>query len=309
MTKSQTIYANAADTSSHWPVFAQPWWWQALDGNWQVFQFTHTVNEQYFFVYILEKKGKFTLIRLPHLTPYMGFLCTLENPSASGKVAAEKALQSFLQQFTITEFDWHFDAKKYFPFLANKKTHTNVLHLQMKVPFEKKYSNSTKRAVQFGLENYTVSNTITAKQVFTFLQNMYAYKNLTLPCTQQVFEHIVAAIKNNQAGELLCAIDAQQNIVAAVLLVIDKNVAYALLQINTTPTPSKGSMAYLLNYCIDISIEKKCTYFDFEGSKTPGVDNFYKSFGAQETVVHSVSISKNYLAKTLLFLKRKWLKN
>jgi Acetyltransferase (GNAT) domain len=291
---SQQSFRKACTTFLHWPLFAQAFWFDALQTNWQVFHIC-TNEVDFYFPYIIEKKGIYKLVRNPLLTPYSQLYCTQKIASESIWQQAYKAFEIFLQQFDLVEIDTNplLNHCEYFKDFSAIAQHTNVLDLAK--PIEELLANckpSLQRHLKFA-DHHFKQNVLTfsANQsldasiqnpLFALLQIAEQHGKQKNIYGQQWLNNIVAVCQQNNCGQLFYCNNADGQTQAAIFIVWDAHAAYYVLGASLQPKATRGAMAYLLWHAIQFAQQKNIPIFDFEGSQIPSIDTFFKTFGGKE---------------------------
>jgi hypothetical protein len=317
---SHQSYRNACSKALHWPLFAQAFWFDALQVDWQVFHVC--INDaDFYFPFIIEKKGIYQLVRNPLLTPYSQLYCTQQHASASIWQKAYKAFETFLQQFDLVEIDTnpllnYCAYSKDFPAIAQ---HTNVLDLAK--PIEQLLTNckaSLQRHLKFAdthfkqiVHTFSVtqeqgsSNAFIENPLFSLLQIAEQHGKQKNIYGLQWLNNIVAVCQQNNCGQLFYCNNADGQTQAAIFIVWDAHAAYYVLGASLQPKATRGAMAYLLWHAIQFAQQKNISMFDFEGSQMPSIDTFFKTFGGTELPYNRMQQFNSNSLALLMRLKKK----
>ncbi len=110
---------------------------------------------------------------------------------------------------------------------------------------------------------------------------------------------VFRAASEREQGKIIALRDKNNDLLAAIFLIWDKNCGYNLNTARKTVKGSNDASAFLFWTAINY-LKEKTKNFDFEGSMIEGVANVNQQFGAEQ--LPYFNISKNY-SKTYSFLK------
>ncbi len=102
------------------------------------------------------------------------------------------------------------------------------------------------------------------------------------------FKRIHNATRENCAGKTWYALDAKQNIHAAIFVIFDHKSAYYLISSIDPEYRNSGAASLLLRNAIAYA-SRYTNRFDFEGSMIKGVEQSFRKFGAVQTPYFSIS--------------------
>jgi lipid II:glycine glycyltransferase (peptidoglycan interpeptide bridge formation enzyme) len=103
--------------------------------------------------------------------------------------------------------------------------------------------------------------------------------------------------QKKSARKIFLAVDESQKIHAATYLVFNRYCTYNLMS-GFNPSFNYGAMTYLMLEAIKFS-STVSERFDFEGSMLPGVENFYRDFGATQYPYFQIKKYNNKFIKIL----------
>lgn len=102
-----------------------------------------------------------------------------------------------------------------------------------------------------------------------------------LPYAPSLLHKIYKAAKLRGQAEIYMAIDPDNQIHAAALIVFDKHYAYYLCGGMNEALKQSGAMSYCLHEAIKTAFSRGLS-FDFEGSMIEPIEQFFRGFGAQQ---------------------------
>ncbi len=303
MTSKETYikYCNAHAVA----LFFTPAWHEVLSGSWDVIHFTEGTTTL-FFIYHIEKKLQFKIIRNGFLTPYSGFLFT-------GKVATLETQQRLvskvlhhLPSFHELHIDLHpkLDSQLSFDDFHTEKKITNILTITDMQAVQDAYKPSLKRQINKAIQTLSIEEIDDIGLFYQLHEKTFQKQNLktTTPFTE--FEKTWNHCKKNNCGQLLFAVDKKKNVHAALFLCYDHESAYYLAGGTDAAFYGSGAMSYLMHGSIKRSSEKGKTYFDFEGSMLPPVNKFFSNFSPTEYPYLTISKKDSILLKIIKKLKK-----
>ena len=125
-----------------------------------------------------------------------------------------------------------------------------------------------------------------------------------LPYEPEVIRSICKTLKENDALDLLSAVDSEGNVHAAVLLVYDDNRCYYLMSGGDPKYRNSGATSLLLWKGINRAAERGVHIFDFEGSMIEDIERFVRAFGASPCTYYHVMKYKP-IYKFMIILKKR----
>ncbi len=131
--------------------------------------------------------------------------------------------------------------------------------------------------------------------LFKLVDKVFQHRQVRPQLTIKQVEHLHQAAREQGACQFWVVYDAANNPHAALWLYYDQSTAYNLLLGSDPITRQSGAVPYLLWHAIRWAKEQGLNYFDFEGSHLPGVEPFFRSFGAQAWPYHEFVKGKKWL--------------
>jgi hypothetical protein len=300
-------YINTAKTVLHWPLFAQPYWLDAVCADWQVFH--ATINGIDFFVpYKTEKKIVYTFVRNFYLTPYTSLY-------SSSVVVDDIIWQQAWQAFTIYFKQYHYvqlDQHFLLPTIANNndnivvaKYHTNILDTTLPIETLYKASKaSLQRHIKFASTQLQITACNNAQTMLDLVSSTAKHRGVYNSITLQQIQQVMTTCAKHNCGIAWQATDTNGIVQAILLQVWDAQCSYSILAANQYPTVFRGAMALLLWHAIQYTASMQIPLFDFEGSRQKGIDDFFKTFGTTQLPVHQLEMFNSKVVKALLKLKK-----
>lgn len=146
----------------------------------------------------------------------------------------------------------------------------------------------------------TLDKSISAEEFASFHNSYYLRKsgrNLLAPST---VERVCATALAHDNALLYGLRDNEGNLQVADFVVYDRLCAHSLMSGMSTDAP-RNSTTLIFWHLMD-DLYGKTEAFDFEGSMDPGIEQFFRSFGARQTPLHCVYRSRIPFGEKLLNL-------
>ncbi len=296
------------------PIFMQDWWLEALCGDaWQpILIFDKEEKIEAAAIYHYKKKyGQTFILPLP-LSPLSGiwFRYPTQAQKRHSRYHFEMKLTDAIIEklpptlLTITQLGIHFD--NWLPFMwRGYRQHTRYTYLiedlsNIKAIFQN-FSTNVKRNIKKGADlNVEISDDTSV--LYQLAQNSLARTGSKLNFSLNTLNVLYSAIKKNQSGQIFQVKNLDNQVLASVLIVWDREKAYFLLSGDDKKHPSASTV--LIWEILQKMSVKGIPTFDFEGSMLEPVENFYRSFGATRQAYHLIFRAKNkFWAGIFTFLK------
>lgn len=126
----------------------------------------------------------------------------------------------------------------------------------------------------------------------------FSHRGARLPFSLAWLQKLDEAVAARAARRLYLARDEDGHIHAAVYTVFDRYATYNLLQGSDPARRQSGAAAALLWRAIADSLQAG-RRFDFEGSRIPGVEEFFRGFGGELWAYGQLEKTRGWLARTI----------
>jgi hypothetical protein len=282
------------------PLYLQAEWLDivSIDGmEWDVvFSYDAKNNIQGYWPYVFKQQALWKKITMPSYTPYMG--PRLLYPSQFNeydKISFEnKVLKDLLNQlpaFSEIKFKWSKDYTNWLAFYWNQFKQqtsytyiipdTSDIHLLLG-----QFKKSIQRQIRKASENLQVREAVEVDQVIKMLQLSLGESSKHL-VDKQVLQklHQIALLKNQ--ASILEAVHPNGKVIGAIYLIWDQQEMMYLYGGYDDQINDSGAMPLLFWTALQKAHEMKLP-FNFEGSMIPGVERFFRSFGAIQTPVFTI---------------------
>lgn len=306
-------YRQLCYTEKNIPIFIRDWWLDITCGNenWDVL--------------LIEEKGKI-LATLPFYTPHKGIISMPPFTQHMGpwfpsvtddtkyttllgkrQVVCKQFIEQlhiyphFLQNFSYRITDWlpfywagYQQSTRYTYLLENIRNHE--LLLENMSPNIRR--NITKATNKFQI---TIKKGIPVDE-FLHVQSMtFKRQHLSLKDNRNQLKELIETSRKRNQGELWGGYDTEGRLHAAAFIVWQDSSAYYLAGGGNPDLRESGAHSLILWECIRY-VSQYTDLFDFEGSMLPGVERFFREFGAKQTPYFTITKGN------LSLLYRAWLK-
>lgn len=271
--------------ASKTPVFAQPYWLDAVAENWNVCLVSECESEsECEIIAVLPYcwKGNFLTKRiyLPDFNFYQSiiFFKAVKNKQEITQQLIQqlpktvKTYLKFLPTYSPLDLsNLNYIKEDYYTYIIPK--HQQTLSL----------SNNHKRNIQKGIkQQYSIQNSKNIEISFALLVATFARQKQNAKITLSEFKKINTLVKKQQCGQTLVCFDKDKNLLASVFIVEDTQTVYYLLGGYDTHFKNSGAMTFLLHYCIQHALQQQKD-FNFCGSTKKSIATFFEGFGAAKT--------------------------
>ncbi len=295
---SKDLYRTLCAEEDSIPVFSRDWWLDAVCGNdWDVL--------------IKEKNGKVYaamplyipckhVVSMPHYTQTMGvwfaagaadlkYSSLLEQRQAVCKSFIEKLkpYKSFLQNFGCEFTDWlsfywegYSQTTRYTYILHNIKD-TDRLLLNM--------SQQTRRNIK-NAEGYpiTVHRGVTPADFLKIQRLAFERQKKKNTQSSEILRSIIDAARERGQGDIFGGYDDEGRLHAVAFIVWQNSSAYYIAGGGDPAVRFSGAHSLVLWNAIKY-VSQYTDTFDFEGSMIPGVERFFREFGAVQTPYFTIT--------------------
>lgn len=306
-------YRQLCSKETSLPLFSRDWWLDAACGEtlWDVLLVEEKEKIQASFPIYIPHRG---IISMPPFTQTMGpwfapeaqdakYTRTLGRHQAICKefTDALKKYPHFLQHFNYRITDW-------LPFYwEGYKQTTRYTYLLKNIKDEQvvweNMSSNIRRNITKAKEKYNISvkkgipvDDFLRVQALTFKR-----QQLPAPKELEILKNIIAVCRQRNQGDLWGAYDDKGNLHAVAFIAWQESSAYYLAGGGDPELRASGAHSLILWEGIRFTAQYT-DLFDFEGSMIPGVERFFREFGAIQTPFFTITKGN------LSLLYKAWLK-
>jgi len=285
-------------TKTSYSIFQENWWLDAVAPNsWDEVGIEEgsTLVGRFPFVYL--KSFGLTRLVQPQLTqtlgPWISELALDNNNQLSYEHKTYKDLihllpkhDEFHQNFNPVISNWlafyweDFKQTTRYTYTLSDLSNTNYL-----------FSNLPKKlkwAIRKATDSLVVIENANIDRILDLATQTYSRQNLKLPYKREVLHNIFNAVSVNASGKAVMIVDEWGNDLCGGYVVGDERRSYLLVS-GQNPNFRGNGAGELLHWELIREASKFSQIFDFEGSMLPGVERFYRQFGAAQEQYFSVS--------------------
>jgi lipid II:glycine glycyltransferase (peptidoglycan interpeptide bridge formation enzyme) len=298
------------------PIFMQPFWLDSVceEGmKWDVILYEKGGEIWGSFVYVIQKKYGFTLIKLPKLTQFLGpYIKYPEGQKYYTKLSWEKEVMNYfidsLPKFDYFNMNFHHSITNWLPFYWRefKQTtrYTYVIDKNIKIEelsqnFETDIRRRRRRkAEKLGIKT-NESNEI--EKFYKLNSLTFNRQGINIPYNLDFVNKIYYSLEKENAVKILIA-KFQNEEIASAFLIEDKNTVYYLMGGIEPSKKDLGAMDLILYESIKYALSKNKN-FDFEGSIIETIEKYFRSFGAIQKPYFNVYKINSKLLKIIQCLR------
>ena len=281
-------------------IFCQPWWLQAVSpDHWDVAVVERGEEIAAVLPYTYKiGLGKYLLIEMPPLTPYLGpWLNTLAAKYYSKWLNDEHELMTELihkfPHFAAFNQGFHQSITNWLPFywIGFQQTTRYTYIIEDLTDLDRvfyNFSHAKKKNIKRAKNLLEVHQDLSCEDFYRNHAYTLSKQGKRISYSYELFSRIYEDCYKHDAGKIFYAIDGNNNLHSAIFTVWDKNSAYDLISTIDPDFRSSGSASLLIQEAIKY-YSNKTKKFDFEGSMIKGVERSFREFGARQVPYFEVS--------------------
>jgi hypothetical protein len=291
------------DESRNGTIFHKSWWIDSTSKCYEIIGYYKGDELVGGVVLPYTKKYGLKIVHHPPLTPYLGPIYGRKGKKVN-VLSDQKEFLTLLSQYIKERFSGvrifsSPTSMSLLPFLMEKFNpiykYTYILNLvnieKVWEDMDKKTRNSIKSATKSDIE-VLEGNLL---DVLYFVKKTFKREKLRLD-----FDIVVQNLNNvlvkKKAGKCFVALDSEGRRLSSICVVWDTNRAYYLLGGYDDLYKHRGATSLLLWHSINfVRNELGITEFDFEGSKIPRIERFFRNFGGSPIPILGIQWTKPYL--------------
>lgn len=291
MTASQLRYADICDRYPGIPVFAQHWWLQAVHPSWDAVFAGDDNHMKGVWPYCRDKKLGVTLLRNPQLTPYLGphVLYPHDMKAANKDAHAWETITDLMGQMPPSPY-WNLAVAPGMKQAGIFKQHNLQLTVRQTFLMDLSQSeqqlmanmkDSLRKNIRQAATEITISNDPKALPLlYAFHKSTLGKKSRDIYHTLSTMEQLLQACIAHDAGALWVARQGE-TVQAIIWHVWDTECGYYFMGAQNPEASNNKAMSALIWQAIRQTQQQNIPTFDLEGSMDPGVERFYRGFGAE----------------------------
>jgi hypothetical protein len=298
---SKEVYRQLCAKEDSIPVFSRDWWLDAVCGeNWDAL--------------VLEKKGRVYaamplyipcrhIVTMPQYTQTMGiwfageagdtkYSSQLEHRQAICRhfIGQLRKYRNFFQNFGYEFTDW---LPFYWEGYLQTTRYSYVLNgLKDVAGMSANMSQQTRRSIRKAREqSVTVCRGVPADDFFRIQSLTFRRQKKRNTQSQATLRRLIDAARQRGQGDIFGGYDKAGNLHAAAFAAWQNSSAYYIAGGGDPALRSSGAHSLVLWEAIK-HVSQYTDVFDFEGSMIPGVERFFREFGAVQTPYFAITRGK-----------------
>jgi lipid II:glycine glycyltransferase (peptidoglycan interpeptide bridge formation enzyme) len=295
------------------PLFVQDWYLDAVceEGAWDVVLVEKKDRLLASLPYFVKKKLGFTYITMPPMVKTMGPYLI---PEVRDLKYSHRYYQQLIRQLPrIDGFkqDFHPSVTNWLPFYWTKyqqtTRYTYTLNVQSPDEVYAGLNRNMKRNIKKASAQLRIETHHSLDTFYRINQMSFDRQGVSIPYSFDFLQKHDRALENNDARQMLFAVDKQDRIHSAAYLVWDKTTAYYHLSGDDPALRNSGAGILLIWEAIKFTSQQlQLSRFDFEGSMIENIEAIRRQFGAHQEPYFRVW---KYHHPLYRWLDWKWRKN
>ncbi len=305
MISKKELYLNFNIANCQLPLFAQPWWLDAVCGsdNWDILLSMKDSEIIASMPIYIRKKYGFKYITQPPLTQTNGLWINYPKNQRSDKRLSleKKVLTNIIEQIEKLKIDEYYQNMEYsftnwlpFYWKGYRQTTRYTYVIEDLSDLDEVYSNLNTRIrtdIRKADKIVEVKRNCGIEVLFEMNKKNFKKQGKNIPYNLDLLNRIDIGCIERDCRKILYAEDEDGRIHAVIYLVWDINKMYYLLGGRDPLLRNSGANSLLIWEGMKLA-SKMGIVFDFEGSMIESVEHFFKGFGAIQKAYFS--ITKNY---------------
>jgi len=284
-------YRDFCKTEKGIPLFSQDWHLDAVtnDGVWDVALVIKSGKVVASYPYFLKQQGGFKYITQPVLSKMMGPYITPEFNTSKHENSILKELIEQLPDVAAIEQNFHYRFTNWLPFYwAGFQQSTFYTYVLKELDnLDSTYANLDRhyrnKVIPSAKENLRIVTDRSLEDFYRVFSKSFERQDLSAPITFDYLKKYDQVMKDNQARQILFAVDQEDQIHSVIYLTWDGQSSYYHLAGDDPDLRKSGSGIFIAWEAIRYTKEVLgLNVFDFEGSMIPGIEKVRRKFGAQQ---------------------------
>ncbi len=276
------------------PVFMQPWWLDAVCGEWDAAIAYNGEHVAGIWAYPVEQKMGVTILRTPMLTPYLGPIVFYPADIRQSKLDSfeHETIKDLVKQLPPVKV-WHLSispgVKQAGLFrqhkLQSEVQQTFLIDLgQDEAALLANMKDTMRRNIKAAEKEITIIDSAAhLSELYEFHRQTLTGKGKELPYSLNDLKRIMDVSAANNASKLWVA-RSNDAIDAIVWQVWDETTSYYFMGGQNPAATNYKAMSLLLWHAMKEAKKMGCKTFDLEGSMDPGVERFFRGFGGERAL-------------------------
>ena len=273
-------------------IFEQPWWLDAVaPGQWDVAEVIRDGQVIARLPYVKNRRLGFNIIGMPSYTQTLG--CWVYNTGAKNarKYTREKELIWELIKQIPSKYNVDIELDHFCDYLFPFKWNGFKTELRYSYRLENIYNidqlwgglaDNIRREIKKAQKKLIVEDNHSIDDLILMQDKTFKRQGRRNRNDSKVLRRVNEALKENNAGKLLCAVDDEGRLHAASLFIYDDNCCYYLVGGADPVLRNSGASSLLMWEGIKFASTVSRS-FDFEGSMIEPIERFFRAFGGVPT--------------------------
>ncbi len=291
------------------PIFFQLWWLDAVgqQGHWQKYVIKDDRNAPIgIWPVFTKRRYGFYWHTLPPYTPVSGPWFAEEN------ALSQPLLDALVSQIRGSSLYWLLQSVRYIKQAAwwqKSGFEVEIWHTYQLPPVAdemelfQKFRSTTRNEIKKASRLMEVRQETDLQQFMPLYREHAQAKKILVPAAATAFQSVFTACAAHGQGQLLCAYDRQEHLLAGIFSVWDQKTTYLLVVSRQEQTQTFSPTRFLVWQAIKLSAANGRT-FDFEGGSVPSIGDFFASFGAGKTAYLRAVLYPNPLVRFVVRLAK-----
>ncbi|MBK6498431.1 MAG: GNAT family N-acetyltransferase [Saprospiraceae bacterium] len=267
--------------------------------------------------YSIKRKLFFKLITMSPETSYGGpFIIKSKERKTNSQISFENnILESIIKKVPKVDFVYFQckpDLLSYLPFLWQKYiiniSYTYRIDLRLDIQLiHSQMKGSTRTDIKrCQNEDLITQQSKDVPSFIEFLKSSFTEKSKGIPYKLEQIAKIITETINQECGFILYCKNRENEIVAGIFVMFDKDTAYYYAGTNYVSKFGSAALSFCIWESIKLVKSKGIKYFDFEGSDIRGIEHYFRNFGGDLLPIYRVHKSKKHHDKVVgVFSKQK----
>lgn len=291
------LWDELVDRSPQGSLFCRSWWLKACcQKSFRVLGYFDGGNIVAGIPLYFKRRGPFTVCTMPPLTPCLGpVLEPLEGrPVArlSRQNELLKIIASRVSKQPVFCQNFHYSLQNWLPFLwAGFRQTSRVTYVLEDLSNEESLWAGLRRNIRKEIKKAARQGIrvvpTTPEVVFDQVRKTFARQRRRVPFSEQYYLRLSRTVEEKGAGAPFAAIDSEQRVHSALLIVWDQKSAYSLAGAVDPDLRRSGATSLLTWQLVKFSASKS-RVFDFEGSSIERIERFFRAFGGTQHFMNRV---------------------
>ena len=301
-------YRNFCQEEETIPIFAQPWWLDAVCGDaWDVCLVEKGEKVVAAMPYFKQRHYGMTILTRPQMTQTLGPWLRKTEAKLTNSLSEEKKLLTELiaqlPKFAYFHQNWHFSCSNWLPFYWKgfKQTTRYTYRLPYLDDLDAVWSafrENIRRDIRKARDRFQLS-VRTDLGIDDFLQlnwQTFDRQGIKVPYSQEFILGLDKSCVKNNARRIFIAEDKKGLRHAGIYIIWDKQSTYYLMGGSDPELRNSGATSLCMWEAIQFAATKTVS-FDFEGSMIEPIERFFRAFGAVQTPYFSISKTPSRLIR------------